>query len=81
MPFYRAVIRYVVYIVDGKRYVLHAFAQEQKAIVEDPATGNILILPAAELRFDPPSEHLFALAQRAHAAGSPPPIGPFPGPR
>lgn len=72
-------IRYVVHIANGTRYVLHAFTQE-KAIVEDAATGNILLLPAGELRFDPPSEHLLAMSQRAQAAGSPPPMPPMPGP-
>lgn len=71
-------IRYVSRIVDGKpvRYVMHAFVAEN-AIIEDIDTGQVLVVPATELRFDPPSEHMFMQAQRAQAAGSPPPMMPM----
>ena len=64
-------IRYV--LVDGVRHVLHAFVAE-KALVEEIKTGKVLLVPAEDCTFDPPTEQFIREAQmaelRSRAAGN-----------
>jgi hypothetical protein len=65
-------------IVDGApvRFVIHSFTAE-KAVIEELTTGKVLVVPAENLTFDPPTEIMLYQSQRAQAAGSPPPLKPL----
>ena len=62
-------IRYV--LVNNVRYILHAFVMEN-ALVENPLTGAVEVVPAAGVVFDPPTEQFMRqqieAQQRAQAA-------------
>ena len=67
-------IRYIIHSVDGKeqRLALHTFSQEN-AILEVPGTGEVRVVPANQIRFDPPTEVLIDQEIRSRAMQSPGP--------